>query len=134
MSWPKPPELLEKIEELNKKIESQEKELASFNKQYSSLKKDFDNSNDEIKFLKKRHTKQRKTINEVKIFITTVLIVCFITFVWLVIDAWRFHGNEKKDYQQTIEQLKNENFEIKVNQIFNSRLDSIKNHITDTTK
>ena len=63
----------------------------------------------------------KKTLKRTQDFVWAILAVFFLTFILLMIDAWRFHGNQLKE-------LKEENIELKINQIINSKLNSIKKH------
>jgi len=80
-----------------------------------------------IEGLEKKFNTQKRTLSWQQGFIIVILITCFIAFIFLIIDAWRFNGEKKKEYQQTIEQLKNENLELKINQLVNYKIDSIYN-------
>jgi len=54
-----------------------------------------------------------KLLKWVQGFMVAIVIVCFLAFIGFVIDAYKFHYDVKKEYQQNLEQLKQENTELK---------------------
>lgn len=107
MSLTKPQELLDKFSELDNKVSIIEKHLETDSKNYESQQK-------QINLLKEKVTNQKKTLNWQQGFIIAILIVVFVSFVGFIIDASRFHGNKAEQYQETIEKLRKENIELKI--------------------
>lgn len=64
------------------------------------------------------HTKelgtQRKILNWTQGFIIAILIACFLTFIMLVIDAWKFHGGNQKRLIDKIEKIQQNYLEEKI--------------------
>ncbi len=79
--------------ELNKVVQKQEEKLYSQGKEISL---------------------NNKLLKWTTGFMIAIIITCFISFVSFIIDAWRFHGNKAEQYQETIEKLRKENIELKI--------------------
>ena len=60
---------------------------------------------------------QKNTLNWTFGFIVAIVIVCVISFVTFIVDAWNLHSNTYKEYNQTIQELKQENTTLKLNEI-----------------
>ncbi len=113
MSLLKPQEIINELDKISNKYDDQQKGLNSLKQELSS---------------------QRKSLSLIWALIAAILIAFFITFILLGIDAWRFHGQKKMEYQQTLEQLKNENLELKIDKIISYKIDSLQSQKPDTTK
>lgn len=57
---------------------------------------------------------QRKILNWTQGFIIAILIACFLTFIMLVIDAWKFHGGNQKRLIDKIEKIQQNYLEEKI--------------------
>lgn len=53
-----------------------------------------------------------------------IVLVVFISFVTFIIDAWKFHLETTKEYQKTIEKLKDDNITLKLYNL-NNKIDSL---------
>jgi hypothetical protein len=78
----------------------------------------------ELDELKKEFRFQKNIQNWTSGFIVAILVVCFISFVTFIIDAWKFHGTTTKEYQTTIQELRDNNLDLKIETIRN-KLDSL---------
>ncbi|MBC6426086.1 MAG: hypothetical protein GDA51_06390 [Ekhidna sp.] len=50
-------------------------------------------------------------------FVIAVMIACFLTFVALSIDAFKFHNSTEGELNKTINKLMNENYQLKINSL-----------------
>jgi predicted PurR-regulated permease PerM len=63
--------------------------------------------------------KHRKILDWTFGFIVAVLIICFTSFVVLIIDSWKFHSEIAEKNSRMIEQLQRENQELKFKALAN---------------
>ena len=79
----------------------------------------------------------RRILNLTYYFVVAAFIIVFMGFLTFLYDAFRFHGGTAKEYARTIEELTNENRELRLTEIV-KRLDRIENaiitHPIDTSK
>lgn len=99
----------------------------------NSISENSGNQKRELNSLKLELSSQRKSLSLIWALIAAILIAFFLTFILLGVDAWRFHGQKKMEYQQTLEKLKNENLELKIDKILSSKIDSFQIQKQDTT-
>jgi hypothetical protein len=57
---------------------------------------------------------QKKILNWTFGLVVGVVIVCFISFITFMIDAWRFHSTTVQEYNKTVMELKNTNIDLKL--------------------
>ncbi len=81
---------------------------------YFVSKKDHDKLKEEL-------GTQRKILTWTQAFIIAILITCFLTFVVLVVDAWRFHSKNYQVLVSKIEQLE-QNYSDKIYQQLVTRI------------
>lgn len=74
----------------------------------------------------KDYTFQKSILNWTFYFLVTILIVCVISFITFIIDAWKFHTDTTKEYQKTVQEIKQENTILKINEL-NSKIEQLEN-------
>ncbi|MHB8261770.1 MAG: DUF948 domain-containing protein [Bacteroidia bacterium] len=86
------------------------------NKDFDEHKKDFDF--------------QKSILNWTFGFVVAVLLVCFISFITFIIDAWKFHGDTTKEFNITVQELKKDNSTLKLENI-NEKLQSLEKKLEE---
>src|ERR1035437_8423536 len=76
---------------------------------------------------------QKKILNWTSAFIVAVLIVCFLGFITFLSDAWKFHSETTKEYSKTLEGLRKENYELRINDL-SKKVKQLENKIPKTVK
>lgn len=80
-------------------------------------KKDFDDHKKDFDF-------QKIILNWTFGLVVAVLLVCFISFITFIIDAYKFHGDITKEYNTTIKELEKENSDLKLENVI-EKLDEL---------
>lgn len=97
-------ELFKKVYDLSDKIENSQQKNSQI----------FEDHEKNIKLLNQKIANQKTTLRWQQRFIIAVLLVTFLAFVSFIIDASKFHGNKTEQYQETIEKLRKENIELRI--------------------
>ena len=83
---------------------------------------DFDDHKKDFKF-------QKDILNWTFGFIVAILIVCFISFITFITDAWRFNSTTITEYNKNITDLKKENADLKTEKL-NKAIEALTNKVT----
>ncbi len=71
-------------------------------------------SKEEFDKLRKEFGGQKKISNLTLGFIAATLLVCFLSFVTFILDAYKMHNESYIEYSKNIEALKTKNFELQI--------------------
>ena len=93
-------------------------------------------SNEDFEAHKKDFNFHKRILDWTFAFVVAVLVICFVTFMAYMLDAWKLHSEREKEYMETVKELKHKNdnkirrLAHKVNlletqnEVFTNRLDS----------
>lgn len=86
---------------------------------------------DEFEDHKKDFNFQKRISNWTFALVIAFLVVCFISFITFIIDAYKFHYDANKELNSTIKELKKENSDLKFENL-NNKIESLEKKIEKT--